>query len=143
MLFRSLKGRIKELTRGNGVDVVVDPVGGDYSEAALRGMAWGGRFLVIGFTSGTIPRIPLNLTLLKGCSIVGVFWGSFTARDPRRNQEYLAELLSWFASGKIQPVISATYPLEHSADALNDMMHRKVTGKVVLVIEESALSHST
>ncbi len=129
-----LKERIKELTGGNGVDVVFDPVGGDYSEAALRGIAWTGRFLVIGFTAGNIPRIPLNLPLLKGCSIVGVFWGSFTARDPRRNQEHLQELLSWFASGKIQPVVSATYPLEHAADALNDMMNRKVTGKVVLLI---------
>jgi NADPH:quinone reductase len=129
-----LKERMKELTAGNGVDVVFDPVGGDYSEAALRGMAWGGRFLVIGFTAGTIPRIPLNLPLLKGCSIVGVFWGSFTARDPKRNQEHLSELLTWFASGKIQPVISATYPLDRAADALNDMMNRKVTGKVVLLI---------
>src|SRR5438067_8693860 len=82
-----LKERVKKLTGGNGVDVVFDPVGGDYSEAALRGMAWGGRFLVIGFAAGNIPRIPLNLPLLKGCSIVGVFWGSFTSRDPRRNQQ--------------------------------------------------------
>src|SRR5215472_8659277 len=121
-----LKERVKQLTPGKGVDVVFDPVGGDYSEAALRGMAWGGRFLVIGFTTGEIPRIPLNLTLLKGCSIVGVFWGSFTTRDPERNQEHLRELLNWFVTGKIKPLISATYPLERAADALNDMMNRKV-----------------
>ena len=132
-----LRERVKELTSGEGVDVVYDPVGGNYSEAALRGMAWGGRFLVIGFTTGEIPRIPLNLTLLKGCSIVGVFWGSFTARNPKRNQEHLQELLTWFTTGKIKPLISATYPLNRAADALNDMMSRKVTGKVVLLIDES------
>jgi NADPH:quinone reductase len=131
-----LRERVKELTQGNGVDVVYDPVGGNYSEAALRGMAWGGRFLVIGFTAGEIPRIPLNLTLLKGCSIVGVFWGSFTARDPKRNQEHLQELLTWFVTGKIKPLISATYPLSRAADALNDMMNRKVRGKVVLLVDE-------
>ncbi len=133
-----LRERVKELTQGNGVDVVYDPVGGNYSEAALRSMAWGGRFLVIGFTAGEIPRIPLNLTLLKGCSIVGVFWGSFTARDPKRNQEHLQELLTWFVTGKIKPLISATYPLSRAADALNDMMNRKVKGKVVLLVDDGA-----
>ena len=131
-----LRERLKELTSGEGVDVVYDPLGGNYSETALRGMAWGGRFLVIGFTTGEIPRIPLNLTLLKGCSIVGVFWGSFTARDPKRSQEHLQELLTWFETGKIKPLISATYPLSRAADALNDMMNRKVQGKVVLLIDE-------
>ena len=128
-----LRERVKALTGGEGVDVVYDPVGGNYSEAALRDMAWGGRFLVIGFATGEIPRIPLNLTLLKGCSIVGVFWGSFTARNPKRNQEHLQELLTWFTTGKIKPLISATYPLNRAADALNDMLNRKVTGKVVLL----------
>ena len=131
-----LRERLKELTSGEGVDVVYDPLGGNYSETALRGMAWGGRFLVIGFTTGEIPRIPLNLTLLKGCSIVGVFWGSFTARDPKRSQEHLQELLTWFETGKIKPLISATYPLSRAANALNDMMNRKVQGKVVLLIDE-------
>ena len=131
-----LRERLKELTSGEGVDVVYDPLGGNYSETALRGMAWGGRFLVIGFTTGEIPRIPLNLTLLKGCSIVGVFWGSFTARDPKRSQEHLQELLTWFETGKIKPLISATYPLSRAANALNDMMNRKVQGKVVLLINE-------
>lgn len=130
-----LKERIKTLTAGRGVDVIYDPVGGPYSEAALRGMAWEGRHLVIGFAAGDIPRIPLNLTLLKGCSIVGVFWGSFTARDPQRNQEHLRELVRWFLEGKLRPHISATYPLHRAADALNDMLARKVTGKAVLLTE--------
>ena len=128
-----LKERVKALTRGKGVDVIFDPLGGSYSEAALRSIAWNGRMLVIGFAAGDIPRIPLNLTLLKGSSIVGVFWGSFTEREPQRNQEHLQELLTWFAQGKLKPHISATYPLEQAADALNDVMNRKVKGKVVLV----------
>ena len=128
-----LKERVKALTRGKGVNVIFDPLGGNYSEAALRSIAWNGRMLVIGFAAGDIPRIPLNLTLLKGCSIVGVFWGSFTEREPQRNQEHLQELLTWFAQGKIKPHISATYSLDQAADALNDVMNRKVKGKVVLV----------
>src|SRR6266568_2709966 len=131
-----LKVRVKELTGGDGVDVIYDPVGGDYSEAALRGIAWGGRHLVIGFTAGEIPRIPLNLPLLKGCSIVGVFWGSFMAREAGHYQENIQELLSWFSAGKLKPHISATYPLEQAGEALNDVMSRKVKGKVVLLIEE-------
>lgn len=132
-----LKDRIKVLTDGNGVDVTYDPVGGKYSEAALRGMAWEGRHLVIGFAAGAdqIPRVPWNLALLKGCSIVGVFWGSFAARDPQRNQEQLQELATMFQEGKIKPHISATYPLHRAADALNDMLARKITGKAVLVVE--------
>lgn len=129
-----LKERIKALTNGQGVDVIVDPVGGAYSEPALRGMAWNGRFLVIGFTAGDIPRIPLNLTLLKGCSIVGVFWGSFAARDPQHNQENLRDLMGLLQAGKLRPRISARYPLERAAEALNDIMQRKVTGKAVLTI---------
>ncbi len=129
-----LKDRVKQLTGGKGVDVAFDPIGGNYSEPVLRGMAWNGRFLVIGFAAGDIPRIPLNLTLLKGCSIVGVFWGSFTEREPEHNTENLQELLTWFSEGKLKPHISATYPLEHAVEALNDIMNRKVTGKAVLVI---------
>ena len=129
-----LKQQVKTLTGGNGVDVVYDPVGGDYSEAALRGIAWNGRFLVIGFTAGEIPRIPLNLALLKGCSIVGVFWGSFAAREPKQNQANLQQLFAWLREGKIKPHISATYPLNRAADALNDLMQRKVTGKAVLLV---------
>jgi len=129
-----LKDRVKQLTGGKGVDVAFDPVGGNYSEPVLRGMAWNGRFLVIGFAAGDIPRIPLNLPLLKGCSIVGVFWGTFTEREPEHNSENLQELLTWFSEGKLKPRISATYPLESAAQALNDIMNRKVTGKAVLVI---------
>jgi len=128
-----LKERVKKLTAGNGVDVIYDPVGGNYSEAALRGMAWEGRYLVIGFTTGDIPRIPLNLPLLKGCSIVGVFWGAFAEHDPLRNQQNFQELITWLAEGKLNPYISATYPLEDAAKALNAMMQRKVQGKVVLL----------
>jgi NADPH2:quinone reductase len=131
-----LKERVKTLSGGKGVDVIYDPVGGEYSEAALRGMAWGGRFLVIGFAAGEIPRIPLNLTLLKSCSIVGVFWGAFTEREPKQNQENIRQLLGWLAEGKLKPHISATYPLSQTAQALNDMLQRKVQGKVVLVPEE-------
>lgn len=131
-----LKERIKALTTGKGVDVIYDPVGGKYSEIALRGMAWEGRYLVVGFAAGDIPRIPLNLTLLKGCSIMGVFWGSFTSRDPQRNQAHLRELMAWYLDGKIRPHISATYPLERVADALNDMLARRITGKAVLLISE-------
>jgi len=129
-----LKDRINTLTGRHGVDVIVDPVGGAYSEPALRGMAWNGRFLVIGFTAGDIPRIPLNLPLLKGCSIVGVFWGSFAARQPRQNQENLRELLGWFEAGKLKSRISARFPLERAADALNAISERKVMGKAVLVV---------
>jgi NADPH2:quinone reductase len=129
-----LRERIKALTKGRGVDVIFDPVGGDYSEPALRSIAWKGRHLVIGFAAGQIPRISLNLTLLKGCSIVGVFWGAFTEREPRRHEEHLRSLLRWFTEGKLKPHISATYPLAQAAQALNEMMKRQVRGKVVLVI---------
>lgn len=128
-----LKERVKKLTAGHGVDVVFDPVGGNYSEAALRGMAWEGRYLVVGFAAGDIPRIPLNLPLLKGCSIVGVFWGAFAEHDSLRNQQNFQELITWLSEGKLNPYISATYPLEQAAQALNDMMNRKVEGKVVLL----------
>ncbi len=132
-----LRERIKSLTDGNGVDVVYDPVGGNFSEMALRSIAWEGRFLVIGFAAGDIPRIPLNLTLLKGCSIVGVFWGSFTARDPRRHQEHMQELVTWFAEGKLKLHISATYTLSQAAEALNAMMNRQVEGKIVVLPQEA------
>ena len=128
-----LRDRIKQLTGGKGVDVAFDPLGGDYSEPVLRSMAWGGRFLVIGFASGNIPRIPLNLPLLKVYSIVGVFWGAFMERDPKHGRENIQELITWMNEGKLKPHVSATYPLEQVADALNDMMARKVTGKAVLV----------
>ena len=127
-----LKERIKALTGGQGAGVIYDPVGGDFSEAAFRSIAWEGRFLVIGFAAGPIPKIPLNLVLLKGAQIVGVFWGSFTAREPERHQANIRELMEWYTAGKLKPRISATYPLERVAEALGDLAARRVKGKVVL-----------
>ncbi|HXF17861.1 MAG TPA: NADPH:quinone oxidoreductase family protein [Burkholderiales bacterium] len=128
-----LRARVKTLTAGKGVDVIYDPVGGPYSEPALRDMAWKGRFLVVGFAAGDIPKVPLNLTLLKGCSIVGVFWGAFTRNEPERNRENNWELMAMYAAEKIKPHIHATYPLERAAEALNEVLNKRVTGKVVLV----------
>jgi NADPH2:quinone reductase len=127
-----LRARVKALTAGKGLDVVYDPVGGPYSEPALRDMAWRGRFLVVGFAAGDIPKVPLNLTLLKGCSIVGVFWGSFTKNEPEHNRENNWELMAMYAAGKIKPHVHATYPLERAAEALNEVLNKRVTGKVVL-----------
>ena len=127
-----LRGRIKVITAGRGVDVVYDPVGGPYSEPALRDMAWNGRFLVVGFAAGDIPKVPLNLPLLKGCSIVGVFWGAFTRTEPDNNRRNNDELLRMYLEGKVKPHIHATYPLERAADALNEVLNKRVSGKVVL-----------
>jgi len=129
-----LRDRIKALTGGRGPDVVYDPVGGPYTEPALRSIAWRGRLLVVGFAAGDIPRIPLNLTLLKGCSIVGVYWGEFTRREPQRFAESIRQLGRWYAEGRLKPHISATFPLERAADALTKMANREVTGKVVLTV---------
>jgi NADPH2:quinone reductase len=128
-----LKERLKQLTNGNGVDVAYDPVGGEYAEPTIRSMGWNGRYLVVGFAAGDIPKIPLNLPLLKGSSIVGVFWGSFTRYEAKKSQQNLMELVGMLMQGKLKPLISAKYPLEGAADALNAVMQRKVTGKVVLV----------
>ena len=127
-----VRERIKALTGGKGPDVVYDPVGGPYTEPALRSIAWRGRLLVVGFAAGDIPRIPLNLTLLKGCSIVGVYWGEFTRREPRKFAESIAQLGRWYAEGRLKPHISATFPLERAADALTKLANREVTGKIVL-----------
>jgi NADPH2:quinone reductase len=129
-----LKARIRDLTGGVGADVVYDPVGGAYSEPALRSTAWEGRFLVIGFADGDIPRIPLNLALLKGCSIVGVFWGAFVGRDRKRHRENVAELLAWWKEGKLHPHVSSTYPLERAGEAIRELADRKAKGKVVVTI---------
>ncbi len=129
-----LRERLKSLTGGTGPDVVYDPVGGAYTELALRSIAWRGRLLVVGFAAGEIPKIPLNLTLLKGCSIVGIFWGEFTRREPQRFLEAMAKLGRWFGEGKLKPHISATFPLERAADALTLMAERKVKGKVVVTV---------
>ncbi len=127
-----LRARVKAITAGKGLDVVYDPVGGPYSEPALRDMAWKGRFLVIGFAAGDIPKVPLNLMLLKGCSIVGVFWGAFTKNEPERNRENNWELMAMYAAGKVKPHIHATFPLERAAEALNEVLNKRVSGKVVL-----------
>ncbi len=129
-----LKGAIKELTGGKGVDVVYDPVGGDYAEPAVRSMAWNGRYLVIGFASGPIPSIPLNLTLLKGCSIVGVFWGRFTGEEPEVNLKNIEELWELFASGKIAPTVTDSFPLEQYQEAYDCMTERRARGKVILTM---------
>ena len=128
-----LRERIKAITGGKGADVIYDPVGGSYTEPALRSIAWRGRLLVVGFAAGDIPKIPLNLTLLKGCAIVGVYWGEFTRREPERFAQEMRQLGQWYGEGRIRPHISATYPLDRAADALNDMAQRRVVGKVVLV----------
>jgi len=126
--------QVKVLTEGKGVDVVYDAVGGHYAEPALRSMAWNGRYLVVGFAAGDIPKIPLNLPLLKGCAVVGVFWGEFATRQKKDNQANMMQLFGWLMQGKIKPHISAEYPLEQAAQALNDLLARKATGKVVLVV---------
>src|SRR5690242_5574776 len=113
-----MRERIKEITAGKGVDVVYDAVGGPYTEPALRSTAWRGRVLVVGFAAGDIPKIPLNLTLLKGCSIVGVFWGDFTRREPKVFAESIGQLGKWFREGKLKPHVSQTFPLERAVDAL-------------------------
>jgi NADPH2:quinone reductase len=128
-----LKERVKALTNGAGADVVYDPVGGKYSEAALRATAWNGRLLVIGFAAGEIPKIPLNLTLLKGASIIGVFWGQFTVRNPALALGQFRELLEWVADGKLAPHVHATPPLAEAGAAMRTLLDRKVQGKIVLV----------
>ncbi|MDZ4739549.1 MAG: NADPH:quinone oxidoreductase family protein [Alphaproteobacteria bacterium] len=129
---KKLTDDFKKVLGGDGAHVIYDGVGGDYAEPALRSIAWEGRYLVVGFPAG-IPSIPLNLTLLKGCQIVGVFWGAFTAREPRRNQENLAELMTWVSEGKLKPYVSKSYPFSKAAEALNEMAARRVMGKIVLI----------
>lgn len=129
---QDLREAIKVATDGKGPDVIYDPVGGVYAEPAFRSIAWRGRYLVIGFANGEIPKLPLNLPLLKGASIVGVFWGEFARREPKANQAAMAELMGWMAAGKVRPHISGRYALADTPRALNDMAARKVTGKVVI-----------
>ena len=128
-----LKERIKELTDGNGADVIYDPVGDQFSEPALRAIGWEGRYLVVGFAAGEIPKIPLNLPLLKSCQIVGVFWGSWAMQFPNDNMQNTMELMQWQAQGKLKPHIHAQYPLEEAHKAMEEMMNRKVRGKIVIV----------
>lgn len=129
-----LKDKLKEITGGQGVDVIYDPVGGDLFEEAFRSIAWNGRMLVVGFASGTIPSLPANLTLLKGASLVGVFWGSFAQRQPQDNAANFQQLFAWFAEGRIKPLVSQTYPLDKAADAINHLGQRKAMGKVVVTV---------
>ncbi len=129
-----LKDKLKELTGGQGVDVIYDPVGGDLFEEAFRSIAWNGRFLVVGFASGTIPSLPANLTLLKGASLVGVFWGAFAQRQPQDNTANFEQLFTWFAEGKVKPLVSQTFPLTDAAGAINALGQRKAVGKVVVQV---------
>lgn len=126
-----LRARLKTLVPG-GPNVVFDPVGGAYAEPAFRSLAWEGRYLVVGFAGGEIPRLPLNLPLLKGASLVGVFWGDFARRDPAANAANLQRLAGWIASGQVRPLISARYSLSQTAGALRDLLERRVVGKVVI-----------
>jgi NADPH2:quinone reductase len=127
-----LREAIKAATGGKGPDVIYDPVGGIYAEPAFRSIGWRGRYLVVGFANGEIPRLPLNLTLLKGASLVGVFWGEYVRREPKATQAAMRELMGWLAEGKIRPHVSGRYALADTPSALNDMAARKVTGKVVI-----------
>ncbi len=130
---KNLRDEIKALTEGKGPDVIYDPVGGDFAEPAFRSIAWRGRYLVVGFASGPIPSLPLNLTLLKGASLVGVFWGDFARREPKANAAMMAELAGWYAQGKIKPVIDRTMPMADLKAAYAHMGSRGVKGKLVMV----------
>lgn len=128
-----LKERSKQLTLGEGVDVVYDPVGGPFAEPALRSIGWQGRYLVVGFAAGEIPKIPLNLVLLKGCQIVGVFWGAFAAREPARNRANAERILAAVADGRLRPHVDAALPFARAGEALARLERREVLGKIVLV----------
>lgn len=131
---KALSETIKAKTGGQGADVLYDPVGDAYAEPALRAMNWEGRYLVVGFAAGEIPRIPLNLALLKGCDILGIFWGASTTRDPKHAQDSLNELAQWIAQGKIKPYVSAKFPLAEGGKAIRMLMDRKALGKVVVTM---------
>ena len=127
-----LKSRVKELTNGKGANVIYDPVGDKFSEPALRAIAWKGRYLVVGFAAGEIPKIPLNLVLLKGCQIVGVFWGAFFKNEPQQYAENFMAIVEWFAQGKLKVRIHGEYSLEKVVDAMKAMTNKEVKGKIVL-----------
>ena len=127
-----LRGRVKEITGGKGVDVFYDPVGGEMFEACLRSMAWGGRALVVGFASGEIPKVAVNLTLLKGCAIVGVFWGAYRKIAPKEDAANFSQLFKWFEEGKLAPQVSKAYPLADAGQALSALVNREEVGKVIL-----------
>ncbi|RMM59642.1 Quinone oxidoreductase, partial [Pseudomonas syringae pv. atrofaciens] len=134
----SLKDEVKRLTQGNGADVIYDPVGGDLFDQAIRSIAWNGRLLVVGFASGRIPELPVNLTLLKGASVVGVFWGSFAQRQPQDNAANFKQLFAWFEEGKLKPLVSTVYPLERAGEAIDLLGGRRAVGKVVVLVAKSA-----
>jgi NADPH:quinone reductase len=127
-----LRDALKRLGGARGIDVVYDPVGGPYAEAALRSLGWGGRYLVVGFAAGDIPKIPLNLVLLKSCDIRGVLWGAWTMRDPKGQAALMKEIAAWCADGKLSAHVHAAYPLSETAAALKAIAERKVMGKIVL-----------
>ena len=128
----NLRERIKALTDGNGPDVIYDPVGGEYAEPAFRSIGWRGRYLVVGFANGEIPKLPLNLALLKGASIVGVFWGQHIQREPDLANAAMQQIFVWIKDGRIRPHVTKRYTLEQTAAALNDMASRRVSGKIVI-----------
>lgn len=130
--YDNLKDKLKELTAGQGVDVAFDPVGGDAFDALSRSMGWGGRLLVIGFASGKIPQFPVNLSLVKGYSVVGVFWGAFVAREPGLYADNMRELIGWYMAGKVKPVIEGTYPLAQAPAVLARLLGREAAGKIIL-----------
>ncbi|MDA0314730.1 MAG: NADPH:quinone oxidoreductase family protein [Bacteroidetes bacterium] len=129
-----LKARLKDLTQGKGIDVVYDPVGGKFTESALRNMAWKGRYLVVGFTNGEIPKLPMNLPLLKGCAVLGVFWGHFAKLEPTASLQNTHQLLSWIQAGEIAQHVGKKYMLAEAPQALQDLLDRKMLGKGVVVI---------
>jgi NADPH2:quinone reductase len=130
----SLKDEVKSITGGAGADVIYDAVGGEYFEQALRCINWDGRLLVVGFAAGKIPEAKANLVLLKGCAIVGVFWGAFTAREPATNQKNFEQLFRWYEEGRLHPAISHRFPLDRAADALTAIVRREVVGKAILTV---------
>ena len=129
----SLKEQVKKLTGGKGADVIYDPVGGDYFDQSMSCINWKGRLLVIGFAGGTIPSLAVNRVLLKGCAVVGVFWGDFVRREPQVNMENFHKLFQWYSEGKLKPPVSKTYPLAQAPQAMNDLLTRKATGKLILL----------
>ncbi len=131
---KALSQQFKDAVGGNGADVIFDPVGGDYAEPALRSISWEGRYLVVGFPAG-IPKLPLNLTLLKSCDVCGVFWGAFAMRDPAANAAHVEQLFQWWDKGKIAPRISATYPLERAGEAITAIAERRAIGKLVVTLD--------
>jgi len=133
-----LRTALKDLTGGHGANVIFDPVGGPLTDSAVRSMAWEGRYLVVGFAAGEIPRIPLNLPLLKGFDLVGVYWGSFVSRDPERQRHNMDDLTRWCAQGRLRPHVSGTFPLERAGEAIRQLADRKAEGKLVVLIGSGA-----